>query len=126
MSVRNEKYRKPLRHLIFSGVPWFFCRELEESVSIETAPIHVVLLNNILTEKFNFAVMDYYAVEYQRIRKNSRPTWYFPTIKIQACMQKSVKMFTFGSSSINLRFDCDFERINETHTYGEKGVCKKE
>ena len=34
-------------------------------------------------------------------------------------------MFTFGSSSNNLRFDCEFDGISEAHTYGEKEFIEK-
>ena len=91
-------------------------------VLIETTPIGVVLLIIIFTVKLHFALKEKYGIENQRIGENSLPTLIFRTIKIQDSMQKSEKMFSFGSSSNNLRFDCDFDGLNKALTFGEKGV----
>ena len=76
-------------------------------------------------EKFNFAEKENYGVEYQRISENSLPTWIFRTIKTQASMQKSDKMFSFGSSSNKLGLDCDFDGINEAILMEKRNLNKR-
>ena len=121
MSVKNEINQKPLRTVDFLDCKIFYAGNRKICL-IETPPIGVVLLINILTEKPNFAVKEIFGVEFQRREEKSLPTWISRIINIQASMQKSEKKFTFESFSNKLGFDQDFDRIKELHTFGNKGV----
>ena len=109
MSVRNEKHQKPLRPLDFLECQGFFAGNRGNVFQLELLHSMWYLQNIILTEEFIFAVKKNNGVEYQRIGKNCFPTWNFRTMKIQAFMQKSENIFSFGSSSRVLSFDCDFD-----------------
>ena len=104
MSVKNEINQKPLRTVDFLDCKIFYAGNRKICL-IETPPLGVVLLINILTEKPNFVVKKNYGVEYQRIGEKSLPTWISRTINIRASMQKSEKMFTLGSFSNKLGFN---------------------
>ena len=104
MSVKNEINQKPLRPFDFLDCKFFYAGNRKICL-IESPPIDVMLLINILTEKPNFAVKENYGVEYQRIREKSLRTWISRTINIQASMQKSEKIFTLGLFSNKLGFD---------------------
>ena len=121
MSVKKQKNQKPLRPSNF-GAPTCSCREKTKSISNETAPIDEILLKNILTGKLNIVVQENYGVEYHRIGEDSLPTWSFGPSGFKLLCKNQKKMFSIGSSLKVSSFDCDFDEINQAHTYGEKGV----
>ena len=92
MSVKNAKNQKHLCLFDFWSAK-IFMRGMKKSVSIETAPVDIMLLVRFLTEKLNFAVKENYGIEYQRVGDNSLRTWNFRSINIEASMQKSEKFF---------------------------------
>ena len=91
MSVKNAKKNQKPRRLFGFWSAKIFMQGIKKSISIENAPLDVVLLINFLTEKLSFAVKQNCGVDYQRIGENSFPNWTFRSIRIQASMQKSEK-----------------------------------